>query len=218
MTIPRQLHAIYVGSPIPDQHRRFLATWEEHHPDWPLSIWDDAALANFPLVNQAIYDEAEQIAPGSVGQLRSDVARYEILLKYGGIYVDTDVECLRSIEPLVAIAGNRAFAGWEAEGRWVNNAVLGAPAGHPFLRALVDGLAANVRRHMNPGTVRPNVLTGPQYVTPLYQIMPKLVHVFPRVTFYPFLWNELHRKREQFPDSYAVHWWANAHKRQGVTL
>jgi mannosyltransferase OCH1-like enzyme len=39
---------------------------------------------------------------------RSDIVRYEILLREGGVYLDTDMECLRNIEPL--IRGGKFFA------------------------------------------------------------------------------------------------------------
>ena len=41
--------------------------------------------------NRSIYESTDNIG------FKSDIARYEILYKYGGIYIDTDFECLKKI-------------------------------------------------------------------------------------------------------------------------
>ncbi len=43
---------------------------------------------------------------------KADVARYEIVLKYGGIYMDIDFEPLKNIEPL--LHGVDAFVAYES--------------------------------------------------------------------------------------------------------
>lgn len=187
---------------MPDHLAGYVSTWREHHPGWEHRLWTDESMP--ALRNQDLYDRTEQIAPRNVGQFRADIARYELLHAHGGVYVDVDMECLRPIDPLLDRV--TAFACWEREGRWVNNAILGATPGHPFLEALIAGLPANVAAH--PGG-RPNVLTGPQYLTPVWRRHRRTVVVFPKRFFYPYLFNELHRQGEDFPDSYGVHHWHN---------
>lgn len=201
--IPRTLHRIWFGPPMPEHLAAYGETWRAQHPDWEHVLWTEANLP--PLKNQQLFDDAERIAPRNVGQLRADVARYELLLEHGGVYVDCDLECLRPIDELLAV-GVSCFAGWESPGRWVNNAILGAEPGHPFLAAIVEGLDENVAEHLG---ARPNVLTGPQYVTPVYRRYADAVTVYPQAHFYPYLWSELERSAETFPDSYAVHHWHN---------
>jgi mannosyltransferase OCH1-like enzyme len=191
---------------MPDHLAAYGRTWEQHHPGWEHRLWTEA---NIPvLANQRVFDDAIRIAPDNVGQLRADIARYEILLADGGVYVDCDMECLRPLDDL--LDGVECFAGWELEHRWVNNAILGAVPGHPFIADLVDGLAANVRRRRG---ARPNILTGPQYLTPIRHRHAGAVTVFPQVTFYPYGFRELDRQGEEFPDSWAVHHWANRRRR-----
>lgn len=193
---------------MPEHLAAFGETWVAHHPGWEHQLWDES---NMPVLrNQALYDAAEMIAPDHVGQFRADVARYELLEQHGGVYVDCDFECCRPLDPLLADV--EAFAAWEVPGRWVNNAILGATAGHPFLTALVDGLAQNVRRRAGS---RPNKLSGPQYLTPIYWQHPE-VTVFPKAWFYPYLYHELERDREAFPDAVAVHHWHNRRRKNAA--
>ncbi len=212
MTIPRTIHRLWLGGPEPDWTTGFADTWRQ--PGWELVEWTDDNVGElFPLVNQDVYDRAEEIAPDHVGQLRSDVLRYEILHHFGGVWVDADFECIRPIDEL--IDGVECFAAWEQERRWVNNAILGATAGHPFIGALVDGLAANVQRRRGS---KPNKLSGPQYLTPVWLKHGKGVTVFPKALFYPYTWAEIdqHGPGDRFPDAYAVHHWSNRRRERGV--
>lgn len=210
--IPRTVHRLWLGGPEPDWMAGFADTWRQ--PGWELRQWTDDNVGElFPLVNQDIYDRVEEIAPDHVGQLRSDVLRYEILHRLGGVWVDADFECLRPIDPL--LDGVECFAAWEAEGVWVNNAIVGATPGHPFIGALVEGLAANVERRQG---CKPNKLTGPQYLTPVYREHASRVTVLAKALFYPYTWAEVdrHRPGDDFPDAYAVHHWANRRREKGI--
>lgn len=211
--IPRTFHFVWLGGEPPAEYTAYMFKWLELHPEWRIMLWEDED--GFQLINQALWDQAEDIAGPHYLQFRSDVLRYEALLKFGGVYVDFDMEPQRSIEPLITVP---AFCGWEIEGKWANNALMGARAGHPWLKDLVDMLPANVGHTRSRRNVRPNVMSGPQFLTPVLQQQPPgSVRVYPQGYFYPYLWNELHRRGEQFPDAYAVHHWNNQRKLRGVS-
>lgn len=211
MEIPRVVHRVWLGGPEPEWMRKLGRTWDR--PGWTLRQWGAHEIRLlFPLRNQELYERAEEIAPSHVGQLRSDILRYEILHRCGGVYVDTDFELLRPIDEL--LAGVECFFAWERPGRWINNAIIGATRRHPFLARLIDGLGANIARRRRGA--RPNKLSGPQYVTGVWRDHPDGVRVFPRGWFYPYLWDELERAAEEFPEAYCVHHWANRRRERGV--
>lgn len=64
--------------------------------------------------------------------LFADGFRYRLLLEHGGLWVDTDVVCLK---PFV-FASSEIFA-WQDE-RVINNAVLGLPKGHRLAQWMND--------------------------------------------------------------------------------
>jgi len=193
---------------MPRQFARFIAGWQTLHPHWQVRMWGEDDLSG--LRNRGLFDRASQIAPGSEGQFCSDVARYEILYRYGGVYVDCDFEALRPIDELCEVD---AFAAWETDDVWVNNAVLGCTPGHELMHDLIVRLPANVRRNRGK---RPNHLSGPRFLTPIARR--HHIEVYPSRLFYPYRWDELDRAGESFPDAYAVHHWANARKRKGKPL
>lgn len=210
LIIPRCFHFVWLGGDVPAEFQQYIDTWRQHHENWDIRLWHEPPSV---LCNQDLYDRASELAPGSEAQLRADILRYEILEEHGGVYVDCDFECQRSIEPLLDAVG--CFAAWEETGVWVNNAIMGAVPDHPFISALIDGLEEQVERHAGPG-VRPNVLSGPQYLTGVYKAHKDAVSVFPQHLFYPYSWNELDRKGEAFPEAYAIHHWNNKRSRRGV--
>jgi mannosyltransferase OCH1-like enzyme len=206
---------VWLGGTEPEWLSRLAATWRRHHPSWEMVNWTDENVDElFPLVNQRIFDSAPEIAPKHIGQLRSDVLRLEILQRFGGVYIDSDFECLKSIEPLThAERPAECFAAWEVQNRWVNNAILGSTPKHPFIDALVYGLDENVRKHLG---FKPNKLSGPQYVTRIHRDHVTSVTVFAQRLFYPYAYNELDRAGEQFEDAYAVHHWHNKRRETGT--
>lgn len=201
--IPRVIHHVWVGGPMPDHLAAYVATWREHHPTWDHRLWTEHDLDW--LENQQLFNDAPRHTR-SVGQFRSDVARYEILHTFGGVYVDCDFECRQPLDGILDEVDR--FAAWETDGVWVNNAIIGAAPGDQMMGDLIAALPASVSR--NAGN-RPNVMTGPQFLTPIARTHD--VTLFPSAWFYPYRWDELDRAGEEFPQAFAVHHWDNARKR-----
>jgi mannosyltransferase OCH1-like enzyme len=131
--IPRVFHQIWVGpQPFPAELARYQQTWLNHHPGWELRLWTEESLPHD-------LDHPEGLERLRQPNERSNFLRYELLWRFGGVYLDTDFECLRSIEPL--IAETKLFVGCSKPGR-PHDALLGSVARHPALNSVVDTLVA----------------------------------------------------------------------------
>lgn len=215
MSVPKVIHRIWLGGEEPEWTYKLSFSWSR--PGWEIHQWTDANIPTlFPLRNQDIWDRAPEIAPDHVGQLRSDVLRYELLDRFGGVYVDADFECLKPIDPLVD--GVACFAAWEIQDKWLNNAILGSVGGHPFIRALTRELPRSVERLQ--GRAKPNRMTGPGLITRVYREHGQGVTVYDRELFYPYGFDEIsdHGPGEHFEGAYAVHHWNNKRREQGVPV
>jgi mannosyltransferase OCH1-like enzyme len=129
----------------------------------------------------------------------SNLVRYEVLHRFGGVYVDTDVECQRPLPPL--LKGIDAFAALELPGR-VCTAILGAVPGHP-----VFGRATRLTRRTLGTGLHSAIANGPYFLSLLLEQEPGFA-IFAKKLFYPYLWDEPERRHEAFPDAYAIHHWA----------
>jgi mannosyltransferase OCH1-like enzyme len=189
--IPRIIHRIWLGDePLRDEFQRYGETWRKHHPGWEMCLWTEDDLPELALT--------QVLQRGRHHAERADVLRYELLKRFGGVYVDIDFECLRSLESLLDEV--EVFAAFQLPER-VSNAMLGAVPGHP----LFERASREAALRIGVGTIP--AATGPQFFT-------RLVKDFPEVTlygsekFFPYLWTEPHRANEHFPEAYAVHRWA----------
>jgi FkbM family methyltransferase len=195
--IPKILHRVWLGGPLPDEYEQFGRGWQQHHPAWELKLWTEDTLP--PLRNQELFDAATTPAG------KADIARYELLARFGGVYIDCDFECLRPIDELLVDV--ECFAAFEDE-EWVAIGIMGCVPGHSFFDAVIEQLPLSIAAHAD----RPvNEQTGPRFFTPL-----ALVHaqddarfrLFEPSLFYPYLYDEPQRRHESFPDAFAAHHWS----------
>jgi mannosyltransferase OCH1-like enzyme len=196
LEIPRTFHRIWVGPHrMPKEFEVYGQGWLAAHPGWNLIHWTEGNLppARWP----------EHIARCRFYRHRANIYRYQLLLEHGGVYLDTDLECKKNIEPL--LVGVRAFAAYQIENKThkgcINNAFMGGVAGHPFLKRLVDLVPAG----FNLGS---DTNCGPYYITAIAKRR-KDVTIFPKAITNPFDWNEVSRRGEEFPDAYMIHHWSS---------
>lgn len=204
--VPRIIHQIWVGSTMPLWALNNHKWWAELHPKWTLMLWNDHSMVQ-DLENQKIYNNAPKYAKGNgVWQLRADIARYEILYRYGGFYADMDTVPLRPIDD--ALDGLDEFAAME-DRTWIGNTYLASVSRHPVMRRLIDDIPKSVELGSKKG-FRPNKLTGPQYLTPIWRELDCYVTPESRLWF-PYSY--VHVRRRQIPsvpdDAYAIHEWKN---------
>lgn len=88
--IPKTIHQIWIGDSS-KKPEKLMNTWKSVHTDWEYILWDDASIENFGLRNYAQY----KLSPTYAG--KADIARYEILYKMGGFFIDADSVCLKKI-------------------------------------------------------------------------------------------------------------------------
>lgn len=128
--IPKVIHYFWLGKKeIPERLRNYMESWKRCCPDYQITRWDES---NYN-VNKIPYisDAYENRAWGFV----SDYARLDILYEYGGIYLDTDVEVLRSFDPLL---NDEAFFGMGGNDQVNTGSGFGAIPKHPFIKRLRD--------------------------------------------------------------------------------
>ena len=211
--IPRIIHQVWVGPPMPAHLAAFAESWRKLHPDWEYRLWGDDDLRW--LANQDLYDRAEEISPRNVGQYKSNIARCEIILREGGVYIDSDMEPRRRIDPL--IEGLDAFTAWHRPERgyrkqYLTNALMGAVPGHPVFASLVEGFAASVEEQAGLRSIH---TTGIRYVTRRVMAEGLLdqITVFPANYFYPYQAAQAvkyqHLPASHFRHAWAVHRWNN---------
>lgn len=104
--IPKIIHYCWFGKgAMPELVERCIALWRTHMPDWEYRLWTED---NFDVTTAPRYVQEAYAAKKYA--FVSDYVRLWALEREGGVYLDTDVEVLRSFDPLLS---DIAFIGLE---------------------------------------------------------------------------------------------------------
>ena len=152
--IPKIIHYCWFGKgEMPELVQTCIASWHTHMPNWEFKLWseDNFDIAAAPQYVREAY-EAKKYA------FVSDYVRLWALEQEGGVYLDTDVEVLRSFDPLLndtafigleeslALLPGTCLMGCEAHCQWVKD-MLSTYEGAKFVNN--DGtldMTTNVQR------------------------------------------------------------------------
>lgn len=93
--IPTTIHQIWLGSKVPERILKNAKSIKSANPGYEYKLWTDADAEAFHFDNKKIFNEVKNF-----GQ-KSDILRYAILKKYGGIYLDTDFIGIKSFDNLI---------------------------------------------------------------------------------------------------------------------
>jgi inositol phosphorylceramide mannosyltransferase catalytic subunit len=210
MAIPRVFHRIWLGdAELPEEYRRYGESWARHHPAWEMRLWTEREIEELETSRAEAKDRRRHPAE------RSDLLRYEILYRFGGVYIDTDMECLRPIDPL--LDGVRFFAG-KVRGNRLNNAIIGCEEGHPSAK-LLTRKARPVELDGNDVQRVDQYGTGPYFLSSLVhkeQLKRRSITLFEADVFYP-------KPKGPYGDAYAVHhqgrsWYRTPEERRVAAL
>jgi mannosyltransferase OCH1-like enzyme len=194
------IHFIWYGKNMPENPYK----WKMMNPDWEVMIWNRE---NMPkLINQRLCS-LSFIQP----DMQSDIARVEILYRYGGLYLDCDIVPLKPL-------GN-FFEGYgDLVGVYENetiipgiicNAVLASVKRHPVwvnIMKLYSKIEPPRWDTFVPGHI------GGYYITPY--LIKGGIQLLPSYYFYPE-WCETKvrdPKPEDYPNSFGFHLWAKPNK------
>ena len=138
-----------MGSHAPDECRK-------HNPDFTINVWNASAARNLLEEHYSWFIETYDSYSHPIQ--RVDAAKYFILHHHGGVYLDLDISCRRSLIPLLP------FPAWvpRASPLGVNNDALAFRKGHAAVEKMT-----NMLRPRNKNFLFPYLTifwsTGPQF-------------------------------------------------------
>lgn len=242
--IPKIMHFIWLGrSPLHPLMVEWLGEWRSLNPTWMVLLWQDlptssgvySVLLGHELpASRGVYsvdlslqepiEVRSRILRSEHGDLivrachlsqRSNIWRYEIVRKLGGLYIDTDVEPIRPIDELVD--GKQAFAAsYLRESGHYTCSFFGAVPQHPWVCHLVAGLSER-----DPSI---SLSMGSAYFSEKTALHPE-VEILPGIAvlndhnpwFQPpgLVPQAKADRRSANPDTYAIHHWSSNWYRKG---
>ena len=128
-SIPKKIHYCWFGNGEKSELiKKCIASWEKYMPDYEIVEWNEK---NFAIDN--IY--AKEAYELKMYAFVSDYARLKIIYEEGGIYLDTDVELIKSLEPLLKEGGILAF---ERKSTIATGLGFAAEAGNKIVKCMLS--------------------------------------------------------------------------------
>lgn len=128
MSVPKIIHYCWFGgNPLPKSAKKCIQTWKKYCPDYEIILWNEE---NFDL---SCNEYCRTMFAEKRWAFISDYARLKVVYERGGIYLDTDVELVRSLDDLLNDSGYMGFQ-QAADIEVATGLGFAAEAGHPFIR------------------------------------------------------------------------------------
>lgn len=128
--LPKVIHYCWFGgNPLPELALKCIESWKKFLPEYEIIEWNESNydVHKIPYISQAY--NAKKYA------FVSDFARFDILYEHGGLYFDTDVEVIKSMDKIIE---QGAFAGVEVPGKLAAGLGLASPAASPIYKEILD--------------------------------------------------------------------------------
>lgn len=214
--IPKTIHYCWFGgNPKSKLIKKCIKSWKKYCPDYEIKEWNER---NF---NVNINDYVKEAYQEKKWAFVSDYARLWIVYNYGGIYLDTDVELIRSLNNLL---DNKSFFGSE-DNQHINTGLgFGAEKNNVLVKKMMDDYA-NIHFIDEKGSY--DLLPCPKRNTLSIQKMLPLDNfdkiikskygvIYPKEYFCPL--NYYTREMKKTKNTYSIHWfdasWYNSKQKK----
>ena len=186
MPVSHLVHCFWGGPHKPPL--LWIGTWVKfcQKYGWTHRLWTDKDVEAFGLVNKAFYDKERS------WQGKSDIFRYELLERLGGMYVDCDALWLGGDlisafgldkhDMVLAFEPTTKFIPPRFKGRLFANGFIACAPHHPLMKAMVEQMAVN--SNMDPN-IEAFARTGPCVLTDMINRGHYQVHTVPTNQVFP---------------------------------
>lgn len=181
--IPQIIHYCWFGGKEkPDSVIKCMESWTKYCPDYDIKEWNES---NFDIHENDYCREAYEAKKWA---FVADMARLVVLEKYGGIYMDTDVEAVMPFDNLLTYGAFMCFEKRDS----VSIGTLGVEKGNPII---ADFLTPDNNRHFVREDGSYDLTTNLKFITPVLtgkyhlvlngqkQVLPHDVLVLPMESF-----------------------------------
>lgn len=182
--IPKIIHYCWFGrGKKPDSAIRCINSWKLHTPDYLLKEWNED---NFD-INSNLY--VKQAYESRKFAFVTDYVRLYAIYTEGGVYMDTDVELLKSLDEFLA---HPAFSGFESN-NYVPTGIMAAEKGSLWAKELLSyydqrefiSQDGSFNMTTNTKTITDYMLTKGLVLNDHYQEFKDLVVMYPHEYFCP---------------------------------
>lgn len=202
--IPKIFHQIWLWTnKMPSDFYSYQQSWLNYNPEWKLVFWTDDKISSLKFFSETHFSLLSNLSE------KSDYLRFCIVLEYGGVYIDTDFECLRGISNL--LKGTPLFIWYEdLSSQVISGAIFWAIPNHPAIQNIFFSFPNRIIQYTWTDS---SEKIWPKYITKFFISFIWDKKIFPSKVFYPIP-GELYWRGYKIDKpfllrqgAYAIHHW-----------
>lgn len=214
--IPKIIHYTWFGgNEKPIKVKNQIAEWKRKLPDYQFIEWSEG---NYDL-NATNTRYVQQAYESNMWAFVTDYVRLDVLNRYGGIYLDTDVKVIKSFDSLLE---QKSFIGKESEFT-LCTAVIGAESNSGWLKTLLKKYEERSFRSQSGNLDK---LPNSKYLLHFFGVnsssqiddfsICKGVKIYPAEFFSPL--NFANGEKRVTKNTYAIHYYSGTWKSKGSKI
>jgi hypothetical protein len=131
MPIPKIIHYCWLSdNPIPEDYQKYMKLWKIKLPDYQFILWDTKRFD----INKILW--TKQAFDTGMYAYASDYIRFFAVYNYGGIYLDMDMEIIKSFDGLLNEELMLAYENHISEN--LEAGCFGAAKGHGYIKRCME--------------------------------------------------------------------------------
>jgi len=177
--IPKIIHQVWIGDEIPEDYQESIESVKKHFSEWEYKLWLNDENRQFIKDNFKWFLDSYDKYEKDIN--RADAVRYFQLYKYGGMYVDMDIDVYENFDHLLLNSSCCLFPfihrdyfkvkGWEVI---LSNCMMASIPGHEFFDKIILHLKSDIVYKMlndkSDDLMEVFAKAGPIFLTRMYDM------------------------------------------------
>ena len=197
--ISKKIHYIWLGGEKPEKVKKCIESWYKHLFDYEIIEWNEM---NINIEEEKKKNKFFKLCyEKKLWGFATDYLRTKILYENGGIYLDTDIEIIKSFDSLLE---NDFFLGRETETD-ICYAVIGSVPRHNFLekmKKIYDEDIWEINKFISTDIIE---FVMKKYYRSRRSLKSENIKIYPVEYFYPYYWIDKYTEDCIEKNTYAIH-------------
>lgn len=203
--IEKKIHYVWFGNTKPDKVINCIESWKKKLPDYEIIEWNEKT---FDVENEIKKNKFfRECYKRKLWAFVADYIRIKVLYEYGGIYLDTDIEILKDISPLLDID---LFLGYENE-TTMSFGIVGVIPNHKIFKKIYEFYQNEIWD--SKLYIITTIFTD--FIVNEYgnEFEENKIKIYTKEYFYPFNHDEEFTEECIKENTYTIHWWDKSWKK-----
>lgn len=192
--IPKLIHYIWIGdNPMSQLSNICVNSWNEKLPDFKVTRWGEKNLDLDQLAKENRF--FKECRKRNLYAYMADYIRLRVLYKYGGVYMDTDIQVIKSFEDLM---DTDILIGHASYGK-IGTGFIAVEPEHPFIKRLLEFYDKEIWDV--------DIFTIPDIVEYVYKTENYSFKIYEKEYFSPCAYDKPYDKNDITENTRVIHWY-----------